>query len=64
MAQTPTRDRKVPVPQLRPAERGGGWFKKWWGKDVTKKGDPTGVDRGAINIKGSKRGAPGQGTIR
>ena len=32
--------------------------------DVTKKVEPTGVDRGASEIEGSKRGANGKGTRR
>ena len=31
---------------------------------MTKKGNPTGVDRGARDVEGSERGATGQGTRR
>ena len=31
---------------------------------MTKKGEPTGVDRGASNVEGSERGATGRGTRR
>ena len=40
---------------------GGGWFENWWKKVVTNKGEPTGVDRGASDVKGSERGATGRG---
>ena len=44
--------------------RQGGGFKKWWSKDVTKKGEPTGVGRGASDVEGSERGATGRGMRR
>ena len=34
---------------------GGEWFKNWQRKDVTKKGEPTGVDKDARNVEGSGR---------
>ena len=59
----PPWDRKKLGPQAE-ADRGGGWFMKWRRKDVTQKGEPTGVGRGARNIEGSERGATGRGTKR
>ena len=44
--------------------RGGGWLKKWWRKDKTKKGEPTGVGRGTSNAEVIKRGATRRGTRR
>ena len=42
--------------------RGGGeWFNKWRRKYVTKKVEPTGIDRGASKIEGSERGDTGRG---
>ena len=46
------------------ASGGGGWFNKWKRKDVTKKGEPTGVDRYARDVKVSERWATGRGTRR
>ena len=43
---------------------GGGWFDNFQSKDVTKKGEPTGVDRGASNVKGNERGETGRETRR
>ena len=43
---------------------GGEWFKNWRSKDATKKGEPTGVGRGASDVEGRKRGATGRGTRR
>ena len=43
--------------------RGGcEWFENWHNKNVTKKGEPTGVDRGASDVEGRERGATGKGT--
>ena len=59
----PPQDRKGPGLQLN-MEGGEECFKKWRRKDVTNKGEPTGFDRGASNVKGRKRGATGRGTRR
>ena len=40
---------------------GGGWFNKRRRKDVNKKGEPTGVGRGASNVDGSGRRATRRG---
>ena len=46
--------------QARGRGRRGG-FNKWRRKDLTKKGEPTGVDRGTSNVEGRERGATGRG---
>ena len=47
------------------AGRGGGeWFENWQRKDITKKGEPTGIDRVDSEVDGNKRGDTGQGTIQ
>ena len=43
---------------------GGEWLDKLRRKDVTYKGEPTGVDRGVINVKGRERGMTGRGKMR
>ena len=41
---------------------GGQWSDKWRRRDVTKKGEPTGVVRGARDVEGIERGATRRGT--
>ena len=43
---------------------GGGWFENGWMEDVNKKGEPTGVDRGARDVEGRKMGSTGRGMIQ
>ena len=60
---TPIRTRRD---QARGRDRraGGGWFKNCRSNDVTKKGEPIGVVRGARDVEGSERGATGWGITR
>ena len=44
--------------------RGEEWFEELQRKDGTKKGELTGVDRGARKIEGSERGEIGRGMRR
>ena len=44
--------------------RGGGGGENWLWKNVTKKGEPTGVDRSASDVKSRERGSTGRETRR